>query len=175
MKPKRYKSKNKTNFRIFLLFCFSIIGLTVGYSALNEEIKITGEAFVRPSVAVRITDVRPSERINNAEFNYNNFNINGINVGSSLSQTDSTVTYEIDISNTGDVPVTVKSITSDYGDNNNIEYVIEGIEVGKTIIGTNADKTDDDMGKPTTVKVIIKYKDGVTTVPTDPSANLKLK
>ena len=31
-------SKNKTNFRIFLLFCFSIIGLTVGYSALNEEI-----------------------------------------------------------------------------------------------------------------------------------------
>ena len=175
MRPKRYKSKNKTNFRIFLLFCFSIIGLTIGYSALNEEIKITGEAFVRPSVAVRITDVRSSERINNAEFNYNNFNINGINVGSSLSQTDSTVTYEIDISNTGDVPVTVKSITPDYGDNNNIEYVIEGIEVGKTIIGTNADKTDDDMGKPTTVKVIIKYKDGVTTVPTVPSANLKLK
>ena len=167
-------SKNKTNFGIFLLFCFSIIGLTVGYSALNEEIKITGEAFVRPVKDVRITDVRLSETANEGLNSYNNFNVDSINVGASLPKTDSTVTYEVDISNIGDVSVIVKSITPDYGNNSNIEYVIEGIEVGKTIIGTNANKTDTDMGKPTTIKVTIKYKDGVTTIPTDPSASLKL-
>ena len=174
MKAKRYKSKNKNNFRIFLLFCFSIIGLTVGYSALNEEIKITGEAFVRPVKDVRITDVRLSETANEGLNSYNNFNVDSINVGASLPKTDSTVTYEVDISNIGDVSVIVKSITPDYGNNSNIEYVIEGIEVGKTIIGTNANKTDTDMGKPTTIKVTIKYKDGVTTIPTDPSTSLKL-
>ena len=167
-------SKSKTNFRIFLLFCFSIIGLTVGYSALNEEIKITGEAFIRPIKDVRITDVRLSEKTNEGEFNYNNFNINSINVGASLPNTNSTVTYEVDISNIGNVPVIVKSITPEYGSNSNIEYVIDGIEVGETVINTNANKTGDDMGKPTTIKVTIKYKSGVTTVPTDPSASLKL-
>ena len=167
-------SKNKTNFRIFLLFCFSIIGLTVGYSALNEEIKITGEASIRPIKDVRITDVRLSEKTNEGEFNYNNFNINSINVGASLPNTNSTVTYEVDISNIGNVPVIVKSITPEYGNNSDIEYVIDGIEVGKTIIGTNANKTDSDMGKPTTIKVTIKYKDGVTTIPDDPSVSLKL-
>ena len=170
MKPKRYKSKNKTNFRIFLLFCFSIIGLTVGYSALNEEIKITGEAFVRPVRDVRITDVRLSETANEGLNSYNNFNINSINVGASLPKINSTVTYEVDISNIGDVPVIVKSITPDYGNNSNIEYVIDEIEVGKTIIGTNANN----MGKPTTIKVTVKYKSGVTTIPTDPNASLKL-
>ena len=170
MKSKRYKSKNKTNFRIFLLFCFSIIGLTLGYSALNEEIKITGEAFVRPVKDVRITDVRLSETANEGLNSYNNFNINNINVGASLPQINSTVTYEVDISNIGDVPVIVKSITPDYGNNSNIEYVIDEIEVGKTIINTNANN----MGKPTTIKVTVKYKDGVTTIPTDSNASLKL-
>ena len=163
-------SKNKTNFRIFLLFCFSIIGLTVGYSALNEEIKITGEAFVRPVRDVRITDVRLSETANEGLNSYSNFNINNINVGASLPKINSTVTYEVDISNIGDVPIIVKSITPDYGNNSNIEYVIDKIEVGKTIIGTNANN----MGKPTTIKVTVKYKSGVTTIPTDPNASLKL-
>lgn len=167
-------SKDRTNFRIFLLFCFSIIGLTVGYSALNEEVKITGEASVRPIRDVRITDIRLSETTNEGGFNYNNFNIDSINIGASLPKTNSTVTYEVDISNIGNVPVIVKSITPEYGQNSNIEYVIEGIIVGKTVINTNANKADDDIGKPTTIKVTVKYKSGITTVPTDTNANLKL-
>ena len=167
-------SKDRTNFRIFLLFCFSIIGLTVGYSALNEEVKITGEASVRPIRDVRITDIRLSETTNEGGFNYNNFNIDSINIGASLPKTNSTVTYEVDISNIGNVPVIVKSITPEYGQNSNIEYVIEGIIVGKTVINTNANKADDDIGKPTTIKVTVKYKSGITTAPTDTNANLKL-
>ena len=167
-------SKNKVNFRIFLLFCFSIIGLTVGYSALNEELKISGEASVRPIKDVRITDVRLSETTNEGQFNYNNFSVNSISLGASLPNINSTVTYEVDISNIGNVPIIINSITPEYGENSNIEYVITGIEVGKTIINTNANKTDDNMGLPTTIRVTIKYKDGVTTVPADSSASLKL-
>ena len=167
-------SKSKVNFRIFLLFCFSIIGLTVGYSALNEEVKISGEASVRPIKDVRITDVRLSETTNEGQFNYNNFSVNSISLGASLPNINSTVTYEVDISNIGNVPIIINSITPEYGENSNIEYVITGIEVGETKINTNANKTDDDMGLPTTIKVTIKYKDGVTTIPADPSASLKL-
>ena len=167
-------SKSKVNFRIFLLFCFSIIGLTVGYSALNEELKISGEASVRPIKDVRITDVRLSETTNEGQFNYNNFSVNSISLGASLPNINSTVTYEVDISNIGNVPIIIKSITPEYGENSNIEYVITGIKVGETKINTNANKTDDDMGLPTTIKVTVKYKDGISQVPSDISAELRL-
>ena len=47
--------KNRTNLMLFLLFtCFTLC-LSVGYAALNRELKISGEASFRVDADIRIT------------------------------------------------------------------------------------------------------------------------
>lgn len=160
---KRYN--RKFDFSLFLLFCFCIVSLTVGHSVLGKELSISAEASVRPVKNIRITNISLSEVTNNGQSNYENYGVDNINVSVTLPNINSSVTYEVDISNIGSEPMIIKSISPVYGENTNIQYVIDDIEVGKTIINTN-------ITTPTKIKVTVKYKDNITITNTD--ANLKL-
>ena len=55
------KKGTRTNKILFLLFCVITLSLTVGYSALNQELKISGEAVFRVKEDIRITNVELAE------------------------------------------------------------------------------------------------------------------
>lgn len=164
-KRKKGYYNRKFDLILFLLFCFCIVTLTVGHSILSKDLNISAEASVRPVKDIRITNISLSEVTNNGQSNYENYSADNINVSVTLPNTNSQVTYEVDISNIGSEAMIIKSISPVYGENTNIEYVIDGIEVGKTIINTN-------ITTPTKIKVTVKYKDNVTI--TNTNANLKL-
>ena len=116
---KRYKS-SKANILLPLIFLF-VVFLSVGYSSLNQELNITSEAVFRVEESIRITDVKLVGSTFNGIENYNSsYSKDRIKTGITLNETNSTITYQVTITNTGNVPMNLSSL-------NNINYNNDGI------------------------------------------------
>ena len=158
--------KNRTNLMLFLLFtCFTLC-LSVGYAALNRELKISGEATFRVDADIRITSVSLYETENVGLENYNsNYSKNTIKLGVDLKQVNSTVSYKVVVVNKGNVAMWINSISQEINNNDNMEYVINGIGIKELI-------------EPATTKefiVKIKYKNSITTLPSNTNLDTVLK
>ena len=158
--------KNRTNLMLFLLFtCFTLC-LSVGYAALNRELKISGEASFRVDADIRITSVSLYETENVGLENYNsNYSKNTIKLGVDLKQVNSTVSYKVVVVNKGNVAMWINSISQEINNNDNMEYVINGIGIKELI-------------EPATTKefiVKIKYKNSITTLPSNTNLDTVLK
>ena len=158
--------KNRTNLMLFLLFtCFTLC-LSVGYAALNRELKISGEATFRVDADIRITSVSLYETENVGLENYNsNYSKNTIKLGVDLKQVNSTVSYKVVVVNKGNVAMWINSVSQEINNNDNMEYVINGIGIKELI-------------EPATTKefiVKIKYKNSITTLPSNTNLDTVLK
>jgi len=153
-KLRKEKVKNtRTNKILFLLFCVITLSLTVGYSALNEELNISGEASFRVEEEIRITDLRLSETTNMGLENYKSkYSKNSITTGVTLPNIESTISYDVEIINSGTVSMWIDSITEEVKNNTNMEYVLEGLGVKELI----------NPGEVKNFKLKIKYKEGIT-------------
>lgn len=168
--------KNKNfNLLLIILTSFLIIFLSVGYSVFSSSLNISGEAVYRVEKDVRITNLSLNQTSYEGLSSYSKFGHDNINVGNTLKNINSTVTYNVEITNKGNVPVILKSITPNYGANENIEYVVNNIKVGSFVIDPDALKEGNQAGKPTIITVTIKYKDTVTSIPNNIDANMILK
>ena len=158
--------KNRTNLMLFLLFtCFTLC-LSVGYAALNRELKISGEASFRVDADIRITSVSLYETENVGLENYNsNYSKNTIKLGVDLKQVNSTVSYKVVVVNKGNVAMWINSVSQEINNNDNMEYVINGIGIKELI-------------EPATTKefiVKIKYKNSITSLPSNTNLDTVLK
>ena len=152
VKDKKIK-KNKFNEMMFMLVTIFVLSFSVGYAALNREIKISGEAKFRPQEDIRITNVELSEIVNNALENYeSDYSKNTIKLGVDLKELTSTITYKVEITNLGNVAMWIDSIEQPINNNTNMEYVIEGIGLRELI----------NPGDIKEFTVTIKYKDDVS-------------
>ena len=146
-------SKNKINMMLYLLVCIFILSLTVGYAAINQDLKISGEATFRVEEDIRITNVELSETTNMGIENYTSkYGKDSITLGVDLKEINSTVTYNVQIINSGTIAMWIDSITQEINNNTNMEYVLEGIGIKELI---NPGETKD-------FKLTIKYKEGIT-------------
>ena len=152
VKDKRIK-KNKFNEMMFMLVTIFVLSFSVGYAALNREIKISGEASFRPQEDIRITNVELSEIVNNALENYeSDYSKNTIKLGVDLKELASKITYKVEITNLGNMSMWIDSVEQPINNNINMEYVIEGIGIRELI----------NPGDVKEFTVTIKYKDGIT-------------
>ena len=138
----RYKKdvKNRTELMLFLLFtCFTLC-LSVGYAALNSDLKISGEASFRVESDIRITDVSLYETTNLAVENYTSkYSKDTITIGTKLTQVSSTISYKVKVQNSGTVAMWIDSIEEETKNNSNTEYVLEGIGL-KELINSGEEK-----------------------------------
>ena len=99
MKKKKYLNKysRENNYKKFTtltyMTCF-IMGLftTIGYSAMNSAVNISGDVALRVAGDIRITGVSKSSSTNNALSTYANFSKNTLALGTSMPA-NSTITY----------------------------------------------------------------------------------
>ena len=148
--------KNRTELMLFLLFACFTLCLSVGYAALNSDLKISGEANFRVVKDIRITDVSLYETTNLGLESYTSkYSKDTITIGSDLKQVNSTISYKVKVQNSGTVVMWIDSI-EETKNNDNIEYVLEGIGI-----------------KEFTLK--IKYKDGITVLPISTNIDTILK
>ena len=149
----RKPKKEKTGMMIYMLIAAFILSLTVGYTALNSEVTISGEATFRVEEDIRITNVELSETTNMGIENYENkYGKDSITLGVDLKEINSSVTYNVQIVNKGNVSMWIESITQEINNNTNMEYVLEGIGIKELI----------NPGDIIDFKLTIKYKDNIT-------------
>lgn len=97
----------KKNIKLFfiigaiILCCFFS---TIAYSALYSTMEISGMAYARPVKDVRITDFRLSSS-NNATSQYEEFGVNSISMKYNFSEESSSILYDVEVTNYGNVDV----------------------------------------------------------------------
>ena len=131
--------KEKTNkYRIFsLVFVFltiSILSLTIGFSAYSTSLAINGKALVRPIKESRITDMKISKVTNNAVISSFDYTAYSIISDITLDNYNSTVTYNITLTNLSSENLVITKVKNQVYSNSNIEYTFDDIEINKTKI-----------------------------------------
>ena len=117
-----------------LLIIIVVVCLSIGYSAYNRELMISGEGIVRADVPIRITDVKLMETTNEGRELYNStYSVDTTNMFVTLPNQDSSVTYEISVVNDTGSSIYVNDILEEINTNENIIYTIEGIKEGQVI------------------------------------------
>lgn len=109
-----------------LLIIITILGLSIGYSALNSDLSISGEAKVKVDNDLRITNVKLKSQINGAyeEYNYD-YSIDTTSFYLNLPNINSTITYEITVENDSPYKFRLSNIERD--GNVNIVYTIPNL------------------------------------------------
>ena len=116
---------------LFILVAGVILGLSIGYSAYNQELMISGDAYVRADVPIRITNIALEESTYGGLEEYSpEYSVNTTNMSVSLPTQNSTITYEVTIQNDTGGKIIIQDILESILSNNNITYEINGIDVG---------------------------------------------
>lgn len=154
---KRYQN-NKENlvFLISVVFMCCVIFLTVGFSAFSNELNI-GEilASVRVQKDIRISGITLSDNNSNGLSTFEEYNVKNVFMGVSLPNSNSTVTYDIEILNLGNVEMSIESIV---GLPENLTYSISNYELKDKLCDDN-NQSECKLGTKTTLHLTIGYKE----------------
>ena len=134
---------------VVILMILTIL-ISIGYSALNKNLSISGEAFLRSHGNVRIIGIKMNTTESDGNFTYNpEYSKRGTKVFSILPNIDSKINYTVQMNNTTGVKYKFDSVTVS-NTNPNIEC-IPSVEVGTIIeVGVSS------------FTIEVKYKDGIT-------------
>ena len=163
----RYKNKSLHTI-IAIIFCISILlfGESIVYSALNSTMRITGSAIVRVDEDTRITGISLDNVSNDGLELYSpEYSKNTIKTGIRLDKLDSTVNYRVNITNSGNVDMTINNIIAQVNNNPNIifeyDYELESkIGLGVTTINFTF-KYSDNVLKDSVISQSIKVDDKI--------------
>ena len=164
MKVKDYNIYKKENICVFLILLFSLF-ISVGYSAISTNLKISGDVAFMKTADIRVIGSSLNGVTNSgAQTTPVSFDYARISGGISLPNLNSTVTITVKTRNYVALDKEITSITNTTFSNSNIEYTISGYSLGDKILGNAT----------TTFTITFKYKSSVTTVPSTKTLNYKL-
>lgn len=86
------------NFVILFLTIITIL-LSIGWSAFNSSMIIGSYAYVREQSEVRVTNFSLSSATNNGIGTYENFGVDFVTANATLPEANSTITYEVEVTN----------------------------------------------------------------------------
>ncbi len=144
---------NKFNSFVIILVVGVITLFSMGFSVLNKDLKITGELTFRDSTDIRITNIAQKE-LSNATVEYADFSKKEIRLGYTSNDTNSTITYTVQITNYANVEMGILKITGlpTYAS-------VTDYEIGTKLVD---DKGRSGIGMVKTITITIKP-------PTDPA------
>lgn len=138
---------------VFVLVC----SISIVCASYNQTMLINGNAILRVDDLIRITDLKMSSTNSEGYETYNSqYSKNSTNMYVSLPKIDSTVTYEVTVTNKSGYLYIISDIESSLV-NDAITYEITDYKVG------------DGIGAASEIKfnITLKYKEGVKEVPND--------
>ena len=117
-----------------LLIFITILGLSIGYSALNTDLSISGDAVVRVDDDIRIIDVKLVNQINGAYEIYNsNYSKYTSTMSVDLPNINSSITYEVTIMNDSPYKYELVNVDRESSTNSNIVYTVTNL-IGNEVI-----------------------------------------
>ena len=146
--------KNKFSL-IFLFIIFVVMFISLGYAASNINLTIDEIlSYVRVGEDIRITGINVDNASDDVISNYEEYNKNSISSSFSLPNSDSSITYKIEITNFEGQVMGISGIS---GLPDNLEYSINGYTL-KDRICDNSNKCN--LGIKKDIYITIKYKNG---------------
>ena len=147
----------------FLIF-FVVISLTLGYSTFQASFDISEiSAIIKFQEEISITGLSVSRLSSQATSSYEEYDANTVSSSISLPNSDSSVTYNVSITNLGNTEMAVTDIT---GLPSNLNYSLDGYVLDR-ILCDISDNTKCNLGSVTTFQITIGYDengyDGVNT------------
>lgn len=138
---------------VFILIC----SISIVCASYNQTMLINGDAYLRVDADIRVTDIKLLESTNEGYETYQSaYSKNSTNMYISLPKLDSTITYEITVTNKSGYLFVISEI-NDSLVNENIIYELSEYKIGEGIGYSSEIK----------FKVTFKYKDGLESVPND--------
>ena len=157
---KKYYNRFFRNIIFFLCFFISI-----GYSAISTNLKITGDVAFMKAAEIRVIGASLNGVTNSgSQATPVSFDYTSISGGIRLPNLNSTVTITVNTKNYVALDKEITSITNTTFSNSNIEYFLTGYHTGDLISGNAS----------TTFTITFRYKPTVTTLPASTSLNYKL-
>ena len=150
----------KLVFAIFL--CISLLTISIGFSALSTSLSINGSAGFVPVGMIRIVSMQ-LDNSENAIITADSYSSDTISTLLDITDASGYVTYNVKISNLGEIDKDVEAIEPIIFSNNDMEYEISNLEINDTI------KKKDNRE----FKITFKYKKNIN--PTDTKLNVKIK
>ena len=161
------KRKNdKKYFKILSLLTFVFVALmTVGYSSYSSDLYISGgKAVIRIDRNVRVTGVRIESVANGGESTGEDYDIYSIFSDVRLPQSNSTVTYEVEVKNFGNVEMGIESISLPSNLQSILDVSISGYTLGDKIRDNNDSCEESVDGCKLSIKrkflITLSYKNG---------------
>lgn len=154
---KRYQNKkcNPLFLSSIIVMC-CVVFLTVGFSTFSTELSISGiSAIVKIQKDVRISGITLADTYNNGLSTFEDYNVKNVFMGVSLPNSDSTVTYDIEVLNLGNVEMAIASIS---GLPENLTYSISNYELKDKLCDDN-NQSECKLGTKTTLHLTIGYKE----------------
>ena len=145
---------------LIITLCFSIMSISVGFSAMSTTLTVNGTASFEPVEMIRIVGLEKESDTKEIDKNYT---INTINVFIDTEENETAI-YNIKIANLGQTEQVISKIEDEIFSNENMEYEIEGYEENQII------KPKETIN----IKLKLKNKD-VRTRSTNNKLNLKIK
>lgn len=117
--------KRRKNLITFLTFAL-IIFTTFTYSALSTRFQVITDVVIRVDADIRITDITLNSTSNGGLISFDsNYTKNTITSGFKLPNLNSTISYNVTITNKGNIDQAIYNITTISTSNNNIYYLID--------------------------------------------------
>lgn len=129
----------KINNLIKICLCASVLLSTIVFSAFNASLQIEGEATVRSNQDIRITNIKIIGQNNGAYETYNSKYNKDVTFMYITLPKNSSISYEVEITNSADVGYLINSIIQQSHTNSNVNVEITLKEYD--IINANATKT----------------------------------
>ena len=156
MKKKYQNKKWNPVFLCSVIVMCCVVFLTVGFSAFSTELSISGiSAIVKVHKNVRISGITLSDTYNNGLSTFEDYNVKNVFMGISLPNSNSTVSYDIEVLNLGNVEMAIASIS---GLPENLTYSISNYELRDKLCDDN-NQSECKLGTKTTLHLTIGYKE----------------
>lgn len=135
-----------------------IIIMSIGYAALSQRLQITGTASITSSWDVKITDIQQSGKTGTAtETSEPSKTSTTATFDVTLNAPGDSMTYDITVSNNGDLDAILKQITvTPESSSEGIIYTVSGVESNTTKLAS---------GETNTVTVKVEWKQVGETMP----------
>ena len=147
---KKLTNKKVIFYMILMIFVITSM-ISIGFSALDSSLSVTGDLVYRKDENIRITGLKVSDQKDNASNIYTpKYTTNKLIVGINLPNIDSEITYEIDITNYSSSNMCLESINNLIYSNELIEYEIVNLDYNQKIPGG---------GYLLKAKITFRYKD----------------
>ena len=145
--------------------CAIIIGLAIGYAILSQTLNIQGTGGITTNWRIEITNVQTKKIVGSAKNTTEpTFDQLTANMSASFEKPGDSITYDITVSNLGNIDAVLDSIKMNMEEQEYIDFKIEGIRAREELV------VDQDI----TFQLTMKLSENIPDIPSNQSFDFSM-